>query len=107
MGQARSDVRSALATPGLGKMLLAQGGAAGLKFGLRLPLPGDSMHPIFRPGPMPLLASAAFALLASPSALSAEPKKPVDPARYLTQPLVSEIYTADPSAHVWDGKIYI
>ncbi|MBB4658190.1 glycoside hydrolase family 43 protein [Parvularcula dongshanensis] len=28
--------------------------------------------------------------------------------RYLNQPLVSEIYTADPSAHVWeDGRIYI
>ncbi|QAY77397.1 glycoside hydrolase family 43 protein [Sphingosinicella sp. BN140058] len=31
-----------------------------------------------------------------------------DPSRYLSQPLVSEIYTADPSAHVWsDGKLYI
>lgn len=29
-------------------------------------------------------------------------------SKYLTQPLVSEIYTADPSAHVWDdGRIYI
>lgn len=28
-------------------------------------------------------------------------------SRYLSQPLVSEIYTADPSAHVWDGKIYV
>lgn len=29
-------------------------------------------------------------------------------SRYLSQPLVSEIYTADPSAHVWqDGRIYI
>lgn len=26
---------------------------------------------------------------------------------YLTQPLISEIYTADPSAHVFDGKVYI
>ena len=25
----------------------------------------------------------------------------------LSQPLVSEIYTADPSAHVWNGKFYI
>ncbi len=30
-----------------------------------------------------------------------------DPSRYLSQPLVTEIYTADPSAHVWDGKIYV
>ena len=27
---------------------------------------------------------------------------------YLSQPLVTDIYTADPSAHVWsDGKLYI
>ena len=26
---------------------------------------------------------------------------------YLSQPLVKDIYTADPSAHVWDGKIYV
>jgi hypothetical protein len=30
-----------------------------------------------------------------------------DPSRYLSQPLVTDIYTADPSAHVWDGKIYV
>jgi hypothetical protein len=30
-------------------------------------------------------------------------KKP----EFLSQPLVSEIYTADPSAHLFDGKIYI
>ena len=28
-------------------------------------------------------------------------------SKFLSQPLVSEIYTADPSAHVWDGKIYV
>lgn len=28
-------------------------------------------------------------------------------ARAISQPLVEHIYTADPSAHVWDGKIYI
>ncbi len=27
--------------------------------------------------------------------------------KYLSQPLVTNIYTADPSAHVFDGKIYI
>ncbi|MFC6998188.1 glycoside hydrolase family 43 protein [Rufibacter roseus] len=27
--------------------------------------------------------------------------------KYLSQPLVSDIYTADPSAHVFNGKIYI
>jgi len=33
----------------------------------------------------------------------AEPKA----EKYLAQPLVKEIYTADPSAHVFNGKIYI
>src|SRR5882672_2505454 len=27
--------------------------------------------------------------------------------KYLSQPLVSHIYTADPSAHVFNGRIYI
>src|SRR5262245_15211706 len=31
----------------------------------------------------------------------------LDPAKFLTQPLVPGIYTADPSAHVFNGKIYI
>lgn len=54
-----------------------------------------------------LIAGAMLALLTTSVASAAEPAKKVDPARYLSQPLVSEIYTADPSAHVWDGKIYI
>jgi len=37
----------------------------------------------------------------------AEAPKTIDPAKFLTQPLVSEIYTADPSAHVFSGKIWI
>jgi hypothetical protein len=28
-------------------------------------------------------------------------------SKFLSEPLVSEIYTADPSAHVWDGKLYV
>src|SRR5688572_26454761 len=31
----------------------------------------------------------------------------VDASKFLTQPLISEIYTADPSAHVFNGKVYI
>ena len=31
----------------------------------------------------------------------------VDGRRYRSQPLVSRIYTADPSAHVFDGSIYV
>ncbi len=30
-----------------------------------------------------------------------------DSSKFLSQPLITEIYTADPSAHVFDGKIYI
>lgn len=32
---------------------------------------------------------------------------PADSLQFLSQPLVSDIYTADPSAHVFNGKIYI
>jgi hypothetical protein len=32
---------------------------------------------------------------------------PVDPAKFLTQPLLKNIFTADPSAHVFDGKIFV
>jgi hypothetical protein len=41
---------------------------------------------------------------------AAAPKVPTrspDGRGYLSQPLVTEIYTADPSAHVFDGKIYV
>jgi hypothetical protein len=31
----------------------------------------------------------------------------LDPKKFLTQPLITQIYTADPSAHVFNGKIYI
>ena len=31
----------------------------------------------------------------------------IDPSRFLTQPLVRDIYTADPSAHVFEGRIFI
>jgi hypothetical protein len=44
------------------------------------------------------------------TAQAAAPKVPTrspDGRGYLSQPLVTEIYTADPSAHVFDGKIYV
>jgi hypothetical protein len=37
---------------------------------------------------------------------SAQASKP-DPSRFLTQPLISHVFTADPSAHVFGGRIYI
>jgi len=36
----------------------------------------------------------------------AEPRSP-EGKRYLAQPLVKDLYFADPSAHVFDGKLYI
>ena len=37
----------------------------------------------------------------------AAPERSPDGRRYLSQPLVRDIYTADPSAHVFGGKIYV
>lgn len=42
---------------------------------------------------------------AKPAAVVADPS--IDPAKFLNQPLVRDIYTADPSAHVFNGKLYI
>ena len=39
-------------------------------------------------------------------AQGSEPRAP-DGRRYLSQPLVREIYTADPSAHVFEDRIYV
>ena len=45
------------------------------------------------------VAGAAAAMIAAGPA--------PDPSKFLTQPLVKEIYTADPSAHVFGGRIYV
>jgi hypothetical protein len=44
-----------------------------------------------------------------PAAEAAQPALPkiIDPARFLTQPLLADTFTADPSAHVFGGKIWI
>ena len=54
-----------------------------------------------------LAAVSALALL--PVAAMADNADPVAPngRHYLSQPLVTSLYTADPSAHVFDGKIYV
>jgi glycosyl hydrolase family 43 len=49
---------------------------------------------------MPALAAAA----AVSSALMAQQ---LDPSKFLTQPLIPGMYTADPSAHVFDGKLFV
>ncbi len=51
-------------------------------------------------------APATAAPAATPAATAAQ-QPPVDASKFLTQPLIKGIYTADPSAHVFDGKIFI
>src|SRR5262245_28713675 len=52
------------------------------------------------------VVAIAAVSLAFASGQGGGPQK-LDPARFLTQPLITQIYTADPSAHVFSGKIYI
>ncbi len=52
------------------------------------------------------IAQTAKAPAATARAAKAEPRSP-DGKRYLAQPLVTKIFAADPSAHVFDGKIYV
>jgi hypothetical protein len=52
------------------------------------------------------VVAVAAVSVALASGQGAPPQKP-DPSKFLTQPLITQIYTADPSAHVFDGKIYI
>jgi hypothetical protein len=50
---------------------------------------------------------AAVGLSAALLAAQAAKPKPADPTRFLTQPLVTDVYTADPSAHVFGARVYI
>lgn len=54
------------------------------------------------------IALGATLLLAGCAASDPGNNTTAEPAKkYLAQPLVTEIYTADPSAHVFNGRIYI
>ena len=65
------------------------------------------------------LAGAAIAALGAGASLVAQSTPPLSPAgtpvpvaapdgrHYLSQPLTTKIYTADPSAHVFGGRIYV
>ncbi|RZK31546.1 MAG: alpha-N-arabinofuranosidase [Hymenobacter sp.] len=59
---------------------------------------------------LPLLLVACQPTISSQenttAAASPTAKVPAGP-QYLSQPLVKDIYTADPSAHIFDGKIYL
>lgn len=52
-------------------------------------------------------ASQEQTTAASSSVASVATEPTMDPAKFLNQPLVRDIYTADPSAHVFNGKLYI
>ena len=53
-----------------------------------------------------LLALAALLSSGLALAQSTEPRSP-DGKRYLAQPLVKDLYFADPSAHVFNGRLYV
>lgn len=55
----------------------------------------------------PASETQTAASAASSAASVAAVPTPADPALFLNQPLISDIYTADPSAHVFNGKLYI
>lgn len=52
-------------------------------------------------------ADTAATSAAASSVAAAPAPTPADPELFLNQPLVTDIYTADPSAHVFNGKIYV
>lgn len=54
----------------------------------------------------PRFAAFGLVVLASAALAADEPRAP-DGRRYLAQPLTKQIYTADPSARVWNGRIYV
>jgi hypothetical protein len=58
---------------------------------------------------MPRATLAAGVLVAAGSAgMGMSPQAPTtDPSKFLTQPLIRDLYTADPSAHVFGGKIFV
>ncbi len=57
-------------------------------------------------GLAPTLFTGGAATAQSAAKPQGEPRSP-EGKRYLSQPLVTSIYTADPSAHVFNGKIYV
>ncbi|HET7221202.1 MAG TPA: glycoside hydrolase family 43 protein [Vicinamibacterales bacterium] len=55
----------------------------------------------------PLASALAAAVVAAALALPAAQAPKIDPAKFLTQPIVTDIFTADPSAHVFNGKLFV
>ncbi len=59
---------------------------------------------MYRPG---IISGACVAVAALLSAAQRGTTAKLDPAKFLNQPLITDLYTADPSAHVFNGKIFI
>jgi hypothetical protein len=53
------------------------------------------------------IAAGAAAVVAASTALTAWQARQIDSSKFLTQPLIPGIYTADPSVHVFDGRLFI
>jgi hypothetical protein len=65
---------------------------------------------VTRSGFVAVVAVALLGGLPAPVVRAADPKpspSPIDPGKFLTQPLVRHIYTADPSAHFFKGRVYV
>jgi hypothetical protein len=71
-------------------------------------------------GPLTIIGIISVFLLAlngraeqAPAPQTPAPQAPagatpgMDPAKFLNQPLITKIYTADPSAHVFKGRIFV
>lgn len=58
-------------------------------------------------GIMVILWAATGACQQAPKTATAETADTVKKSKFLSEPLISDIYTADPSAHIFEGKIYI
>ncbi|MDJ0364580.1 glycoside hydrolase family 43 protein [Hymenobacter sp. H14-R3] len=69
---------------------------------------GNCPHALAAPLALAACQSQPTQPTGQPAAATA-PAPPADSAgtKYLSQPLLSTIYTADPSAHVFNGKLYI
>jgi hypothetical protein len=55
----------------------------------------------------PLAPALAAAVAVTALAVAAAQAPKIDRAKFLTQPIVTEIFTADPSAHVFKGKLFV
>lgn len=65
-----------------------------------------TMFPVLLVGGLAIAQTGKAPPVAAKANAGGEPRSP-DGRRYLAQPLVTKIFAADPSAHVFNGKIYV